>query len=268
MRNRLFFSLIILGLATLCFVVIGRLVHDRLGRADFFSGYTLAAVCGVLLLLPLRKKLMLLGLGKVALWQQVHHFAGIFSIIIFMGHVGLSIHGGFELTLALLFVALSFSGLGHWYVNRHIPKLLRNAGQPLRMEDIKPTRTALGNQAYGVALAAANNSESTSLAEFYTQSLALYFQRKRTWLYYASPRGTMRRDMLAKLSVLQRFLNDEGLIASRQLSELIVRRDDTDFQAAMMLRIRAWNLTHVTLTWLFVLFAAIHIIAVHRFVGG
>lgn len=207
-------------------------------------------------------------MGRVAAWQQVHHFMGLFGVVVYIFHAGILVNGYLETTLAILFLILSFSGIGHWYVNRRIPVLLRSAGNPIRLQDVSKYRNEIAKEAYAVALSAATNSKSACLAEFYTRHLSSYFKTTRSIAYYFRPNGKVRRYMQAQLEGLGRYLNDDGHHAGLRMSELVKRRDDVDFQAAMMMRIRAWNLIHVAVTWGFIAVASLHVFAVFRFSGS
>lgn len=266
-RLRPIFSLAVVALASLIFISIYQASFQALARFDWISGYTLAAVCVVMLLLPLRKKFVLLNFGRVAMWQQIHHFAGLFSLVVFAFHVGWSINGRFETMLAVVFLLLSFSGIGHWYFNRRVPVLLRSAGAPLRREDMPGKRVEIAKAAYAVALASASDSKSACLAEFYTRDLASYFRGGRSIGYLIRPTGKLRRNLQLQLEAVGRYLNDEGHKARMKLTDLVKQRDDIDFQAVMLSRIAAWNMFHVTLTWMFVAMAALHIYTVFRFSG-
>ncbi len=188
-KYRPYLSLAAVGIATIVFAAVYRSFYESLQRFDRMTGYTLAGVSLLMLLLPLRKKLLLVNFGRVAAWQQLHHFAGLFAIVIYVCHAGLTFNGYLESTLALCFIALSLSGLGHWYVNRRIPVLLRSAGEPLRLQDVPKRRTEIAKQAYAVALSAATNSKSACLAEFYTRNLSSYFKTTRSLAYYLQPNG-------------------------------------------------------------------------------
>ncbi len=266
-KLRPYFSLAVVALAVLLFAAVEQSYARALGRTDRFTGYSLAAVCLVILLLPFRKMFPLLNIGKVAAWQQIHHFAGVFSLVVFFFHAGYSYDGYLESMLGVLFLLLSVSGLGHWYVNRRIPVLMRTAGQPLRQEDLAPKRSTISQEAYSVALAAASHANSACLAEFYTRNLAEYFHQVRSLRYYASPNGKLRRQLQMQLDGFARYLDEAGLDAKNALSDLVRHRDDVDFQAAMMWRIRCWNIMHFSFSWSFVVLAVIHIYAVHAFAG-
>lgn len=266
-RLRPILSLAAVALASLIFISVYQASVQSLARVDWISGYTLAAVCIVMLLLPLRKKFVLLNFGRVAVWQQIHHFTGLFSLVVFALHVGLTVHGRFETMLAIVFVLLSFSGIGHWYFNRRVPMLLRSAGAPLRREDMPGKRVEIAKAAYAVALASASDSKSACLAEFYTRDLASYFRSNRSVGYLLRPTGKLRRNLQLQLEAFGRYLNEEGHTARMRLTDLVKQRDDIDFQAVMLSRIAAWNMFHVTLTWVFVVMAALHIYTVFRFSG-
>jgi hypothetical protein len=262
------FSLACVMLVVIVFVALYQRSKASLGRSDQMTGYTLIGVCLLMLLLSLRKKLTLLSLGRLAIWQQIHHFAGVFGLIVYFMHAGFVVDGVLEVSLAIAFMLLSFSGIGHWYFNRRIPALMNVAGPPVRLEDVAEHRTHIANQAYAVALSAATHSKTACLAEFYTRNLSKFFREGRTMMYYLRPTSRVKRFLNSQLEGLGRYLNDEGQAAQIKLAELVQARDNIDFQNAMMLRIRAWNFCHVVLTWGFVAIAIWHVYVVHQFMGS
>jgi hypothetical protein len=76
----------------------------RFGRSDLFTGYSLLGVCLLLAFLSVRKRMLALPIGPVKVWLQVHLYAGVLSLVLFVMHVGWFNGGWLELMLGSLFL--------------------------------------------------------------------------------------------------------------------------------------------------------------------
>ena len=239
-----------------------------LGRPDFLTGYALLAVSLAMMLLSMRKRLLVLPLGSVAMWQRAHHYLGLLAMGSFLLHAGVRVQGSMETILALLFWGISLSGLLGWYINYSTPKKLRAAGRSVLREDIPTLRDELAKRAYSLALKAAGKHESACLAEHYSQHLRPFFQKRRSLAYCLVPNGRMRRSLLHDLDQVVRYLGPDGRASQSSLSQLVREKDDLDFQWAMLIRLRSWVIVHVSLIWSFYLVVAVHVYTVYRFHGS
>lgn len=260
-------SIAITLIAVLIMVVVCRWSENHLGRPDFFSGYTLLASCAAMMLLSMRKRLLVLPLGTVAIWQQIHQYMGLFAVASFLLHAGMSVHGIFEIALTFLFWTISISGIVGWYINYSTPKKLVAAGPAVLRDDIASLRKQLSERAYAIALRAAGKLESATLAEHYLLRLQVFFQRRRSLAYCLVPNGRKRRELLHDLDQMVRYLGPEGRSSQMTLSQLVRDKDDLDFQWAMQNRLRGWVIVHVSLVWSFFILVAFHVYLVYRFHG-
>ncbi len=242
--------------------------ESSLGRPDFLTGWALFAVCIAMMLLSMRKRLLLLPIGKLAIWQQLHHYLGLFAVGSFLLHAGFVVHGTMELIMAVLFWAISLSGILGWYINATTPKKMRAAGPAVLRDDIAELRRELAQRAYAIALHAAGRLESATLAEHYVRRLQPFFHRRRSLAYCFIPNGRMRRSLLHDMDQIVRYLGPEGRASHSTLSQLIREKDDLDFQWAMQNRLRGWVIVHVSLIWSFYLVVACHVFSVYRFHGS
>ncbi len=268
LRSRRIFSIAVTSIALLAAWQGDRWFDDHLQRPDFYSGYMLLAATLLLFLLAVRKKLIVLRLGPVSGWLQMHQYAGIFALGVFVLHTGWPIQGRMETVLAACFLFISFSGLVTWYLNRTVPKRMRVAGPAHILEDSPNLRNRLAQQAYAVALTAAARAESASLAEHYTSRLVAFFQQPRSLAYVLIPNGRMRRLHLDSLERLDRYLGPDGRKARIEMSQLVQAKDDLDFQDAMQKRLRLWKSLHTSMLWFFGFLVAVHVILAHRFHGA
>ncbi|MCY2974493.1 MAG: hypothetical protein NTW52_07470 [Planctomycetota bacterium] len=249
-------------------LIIYQWIDKQLGRTDYYTGFTLLAASIGLMTLSMRKKLIVLPLGSVAVWQQVHQYLGLFAVATFMMHAGFPVHGILETALSVIFVLISLSGSVGWYINKTTPRKLLAAGQAVLREDIATMRRSIAQQAYHIALTAAGKIESATLADHYTQRLSDFFSRRRSIAYCLVPTGRSRRELLHGLEKVSRHLGPEGRSCKQTLSELVIAKDDLDFQWAMQIRLRSWVIFHVSLVWSFFILVAYHIYLVYRYKGG
>jgi hypothetical protein len=237
-------------------------------RGDFFSGYALGIVCVLLFALSLRKRLLPLAIGRVAIWQQMHHYLGIYALGMFVLHAPLPIYGWLECLLAATFLGISFSGILGWYLNWSTPRKLNSIPREVPLERFATVAGSIADRAYALALQSAGQTQNVSLAELYRHRLIPFFQGRRSLAYVLIPTGSARRRTLSELTHLDRYLAAEGRLARQQMSQLVVEKDDLDYQTALQLRMRWWVIGHVSLTWVFVVLAIVHVILVHQFADG
>ncbi len=267
-NKQLFRAILVTMLALLATIIVWRRFEANLGRPDFFSGYVLATTCAGLMLLSMRKRLLVLPLGSVAIWQQVHQYLGLFAVASYLMHAGLVVQGVFEITLAALFWTISLSGILGWYINYSTPKRLVAAGPAVLRDDIANLRRRIAERAYAIALVAAGKLESSTLAEHYVQRLQSFFIKRRSLAYCLVPNGRQRRELLHDLNQMIRYLGPDGRSSQATLCQLVREKDDLDFQWAMQNRLRGWVIVHVSLVWSFFILVACHIYIVHSFHGN
>lgn len=244
-----------------------RQVDAALGPVAWVSGWTLVGCVLGLMLLPLRKRLRLAWLGGVRFWQQTHHSLGIFALLVFGLHVGRPSGGWLESGLLAIFLVVSWSGLISWLLNRTTPKRLLAVQPALVFEAIEPQRQRVADEAYQLALEAAQSPGSALLGEYYRDRLERYFTAPRGWLYRLVPNGRLRRGLLDGLKRQHRYLDESGRSLADRLARQIQTRDDLDFQWALQWRLKGWALAHRSLTWTLLVMIAAHVWLVWRFHG-
>ncbi len=265
--NRTLRSIVATAIAILFAFGLQRWFQSNLGRPDFSSGYMLFGASLGLMLLSMRKRLLVLPLGAVAIWQQVHQYLGMFAVASYLMHAGLAVHGVFEITLSILFWTISLSGILGWFINYSTPKRMAAAGPAVLRDDIGLIQRQISERAYTIALRAAGKLESATLAEHYVQRLQSFFQGRRSLAYCLVPNGRQRREILHDLDQMVRYLGPDGRSSQTTLSQLVREKDDLDFQWAMQNRLRGWVILHVALVWSFFILVACHVYMVHRFHG-
>lgn len=240
----------------------------RLQNEAFVTGYSLAAICAFLMLLGVRKRVLSVQFGRMAIWQQAHHYLGLLSVGAYALHAGMITTGWLESLLAMSFWAIALSGLIGWYVNRRSPRMLRATGRQILRQDIPEQTKLISKQALELALASAGKSDTAALADHYRALLSSYFTTRRSLIYRLSPSGNTRRRLLAGLENIDRYLSEEGRNQRREMSLLVQSKDDLDFQSAIQNRIRFWASAHTWVLGGFVVLAIAHVIVAHRFTSS
>ena len=234
----------------------------------FLTGYSLAAICVLLLLLGLRKRIVSLQFGRMAIWQQTHHYLGLLSVGTYALHARLFTTGALESLLAISFWSIALSGLVGWYVNRTSPRLLRAAGPQILRQDIPERFRIIAKQAHELALASAGRSDTAALADHYRGPLSSFFATRRGLIFRISPTGVTRRRLLSGLENIDRYLSEEGRIQRREMSGLVRSKDDLDFQSAIQNRVRLWVAAHTWLLGSFLVLTIAHVLAAHQFTSS
>lgn len=257
------------GLAT-AVVLMGLVLlvqHQQanLSRPNFSTGYILFGCIVFLALFNVRKKLsMLPGIGSASFWMQLHIYVGLATFVIFGMHVAWRIPSGyFERILAALYLVVGMSGVYGLFVTRIIPKRLTALPEEVLFERIPWLRLELTRQARELVLSVCESTDV--LARFYANRLANYLERPRGLLYLVNPSGRMRRQMIAEIDELNRFLGEEQRKAGRDLVELVKRKDDLDYHFAMQGRLKGWLFVHIGLTYSLLTLAFLHLVLVHAF---
>lgn len=234
----------------------------------FVTGYSLAAICVLLMLLGVRKRMVAVPLGRLSIWQKTHHYLGVFCVGAYSLHAGFFTTGWFESALALNFWAIALSGIVGWYVNHTSPRLLRAAGSQVLRQDIPERSKHIASQAYELALVAAGNNNSAALADHYRDGLSRFFTTRRSWIYRLSPTGSKRRRLMSDLENVDRYLGEEGRTQRRKMSSLVQAKDDLDFQRAIQNRMRLWASAHTWVLGSFLVLAIVHLVVAHRFTSA
>jgi hypothetical protein len=259
----------LLYLALAAIVLWVRLEDVSLRPSSFTTGYILLGAVAFLALYNIRKKLAFLPLGSSSTWLQWHIYVGLGTIVLFGLHLGPKIpHGALEITLAVLYVLTTVSGIVGLYMTRTIPRQLARVGEEFIYERIPQLRRQVSTQASNLALQAVAQSGATTLADFYAERLYDYFSRSRGIWYHVRPTSRQRRTLMQRMRDLERYLNDEERGLSEQLFALVRKKDDLDFHEARQRLLKWWLFGHIALSYALLILAMLHGILAHAFHGG
>jgi len=238
----------------------------RFGRPDLFTGYALLGVCLLLAFLSVRKRMLALPIGSVKIWMQVHLYAGVLSLVLFVLHVGWFNGGWLELMLGSLFLWIGGTGVYLWFLSKRIPKRLLGVGRDVVLEEIPHMQQQQAEQAYELALKSTQLGEGVTLADYYQQKLVPYFHSPRSLFFGIVPSIRTRRRLLRELDMLDRYLGTEGRELRNQICDLVRKKDELDVHWAMQNQLRFCLTMHVVGLWAFAMLVTVHVASVLDFV--
>ena len=247
--------------------ILVALQQSGLQRASFTTGYILFGSIVTLISLHWRKQAPSLPLGNISLWLQYHIYLGYLTIVVFGLHIGWRLPTGvFETALFVVFLAVASSGLYGLYVTRTVPRQLRLLPQEVVYEQIP----VLQRQTIAAArqLIASTAGESTALIDFYKTRLSPFLEERRSLLYFLYPNSRRRRLLMAQLRELHRYLSEPLRNKCQKLEQLLERKDDLDFHAALQGRLKLWMFLHIGFSYSLLLLGAVHGVIAHAFQGG
>jgi len=241
----------------------------RVPRLAYLSGWALFGLMLLLTAYNARKKLPFLPLLSSRAWLEFHVYAGLFTAVLFGLHIrGRVPTGLFEMSLAMLFVLVTASGIVGLFLTRVLPARLTTAGGEVPFERIPAIRSSLKAQAETLALQSAPESRSTILADFYLRRLKEFFDGPRNfWPHVFEVRRPLNR-LLREVGDLNRYLTEKDRAALGQLETLVRQKNGLDYHRALQLVLKGWLFVHIPLTYSLLLVTAVHIVLVFAFAGG
>ncbi|MGD0410687.1 MAG: hypothetical protein ABSC18_03220 [Verrucomicrobiota bacterium] len=241
----------------------------QMPRLSCLTGW---ALLGVILLLALyngRKKLPFLPLLSSEEWLQFHIYAALLTGVLFAVHVSYKIPAGwFQGVLAWLYLLVMASGFFGLFLSRAIPKRLTTRGGEVLFERIPAIRRQFQERAEQLALQSVGESKSGTIADFYLRELKPFFSGPRNCSRHWSEDGGPVNRILAKISDVKRYLNEQERATLEEIAVLVRQKDGLDYHYAQQLLLKAWLFVHIPLTYSLLLFTAVHIVLVFAFSGG
>ncbi len=235
----------------------------------FTSGGLLGSAVVFLAAYNLRKRLTFLPLGSSATWLKVHLYVGVGAVWLFLLHTSFRIPNGiFESSLAALYLLVTASGLHGLYLTRTIPGRLAALGEEPIWERIPGLRRKVAERAQELVLIARDDSSAGVVTDIYSRRLFRFFEGPRGWRYYLRPTSTLRRQLLAELGELKRYLGEPQQQLVEELAALTARKDDLDYHHALQGWLKCWLFGHIGGTYALLLFAGFHAVQAHAFHGG
>lgn len=248
-------------------------MFDRLNASRphlvYLTGWSLLGLMLFLTALNARKKIPFLPLFSARLWLQVHLYLGLFTGLVFLLH--LRWHwpqGGFEMMLALLFAAVTLSGIFGWWLSRTMPKRLTSAGGEVPFERIPVVRRSLRLQAEKLVLTGIVPAGASTLADFYAARLADFFSGPAHFRSHLFGSQRPLNQLLGQIAEVDRFINPSERKTVAELSELVRQKNMLDFHRTSQLVMKGWLFVHIPLTYGLLVFSVAHLVIIYSFSGG
>lgn len=262
-------NIALLVAVALVLIVIDQLTSSTLGRAPALTGWVLLALVVGLTMYNVRKKLPFLPLGSSATWLQLHIYAGLLTSVIFALHVDWRVPNGvLESTLAALYLGVFASGVIGLLLSRLIAMRLTTRGPEIIFERIGRARNRARSAVERLVLECVAETDSTAVPDFYSARLESYFEGPRNRLSHLMQSSRSRRLLQDEIEAQQRFLNDKERDVMRQISDFIHVKEDLDYQHVHQAVLKYWLFVHIPLTYMLLVFAAVHVLVVYAFSGG
>ncbi len=239
--------------------LLWEIARAALRPTAIYTGVLLLALVLALTLFNARKKLPFLPLARAATWLQVHIYLGWFCLFLFFLHLHFRIpQGALEIVLALVFLAVIFSGVFGLVLSRKLPGRMARSGEPLLYERIPAFRRRIQDEVEQLVRCAERETESSTLADFYVQYLRRFFVRvPHAWRALA-PATHGLHPLLAELDALDRYLNEREKAIARELRDWIETKQNLDFQYASQRLLKLWLFVHIPLTYSLILLGLAH----------
>ncbi len=266
---RRWFAIALITVITLVGAAVLLSYSLSLGNTAFLTGWVMLAMILFLVSYNLRKKLTYPPLLKSSTWLQLHVYVGLLSVVLFLFHTGWRMpNGAFEGTLAVLYACVAGSGLAGLALSRLIPARLTARGEEVLFERIALYRRELRDRAETLVVDSLNRSGTTTLSDLYVRRLADFFHGSRHVWHHLVQSTRPLKLLTNELRALERYLDDRERDTARELAELVEAKDNLDYHYAMQGVLKGWLFVHIPLTYVLLLFIALHVVVVHAFSGG
>ncbi len=258
---------LVIAAAAFIYLIHGAMVAT-LWEPAFVTGWVLLGSMLVLTLLNARKKLPFLPLANVRSWVKLHVYLGWFVVALFAVHVDFRIpNGGIEVSMAVLFLIVAASGAFGIFITRTLPARLTRRGEEVIFERIPIFRTQLREAADDLAIYSVEQTESTSIADFYVKDLKEWFSGPKDYLEHLFELNGRFFGLMQKFDSMERYLNDTEKEVLAELRALARKKSDLDYHHALQKTLKAWLFVHIPATYALLALAGVHVILAYAFTG-
>lgn len=235
---------------------------------SYVTGWTLFGMILFLGAYNVRKKLTYPPFFKSSTWLQLHLYVALLTAVVFLFHIGFRVPNGMiEVGLALLYVGTFLSGVIGLILTRSIPKRLAVRGPEVLFERIGMLRSELRQRAEDLAVNSVEQTNATTLSDFYAARLAGYFAKPQHVSLHLMQSRKPLHDLLGELEAIERYLSDTERGMAQELGDLIETKDGLDYHYAMQGALKVWLFVHVPLTYMLISVGVVHVYLIHVFLG-
>ncbi len=245
------------------------IARGALMQTAYISGWAMLALMLLLAAYNLRKKLTVIPLFSSSAWLQVHVYAGVVSVVVFVVHIGYVMpNGGLEILLGALYVGVAASGLVGLVLTRTLPPRINSRGENVIFERIGAIRRQLRERAEVLALESVNAGNVTAISQLYQDRLVRFFAGPQNLWSHLGQSTRRRQALLDEIDALRRYVKESDRESLTQIAELVCLKDDLDYRYACQCALKGWLFVHIPLTYGLLMVMAVHVVVVYAFSGG
>lgn len=259
---------ILLLVAMTSISVIWQLGQYSFSNQAFVSGWLLFGSVMLLFLLTLRKRIVGGSFFKVSVWLQMHIYLGLLTVYVFLLHAGpYWPEGNLKQLLYLLFVLEVVSGMVGLFISRKLPPYLAR-GEHVLYQNIRSRQQQICEQAEKLVKSSLQQTDSNTIGDFFQQHLLAFFLKpQHFWAHIFQSKKTTHT-LEADMQNLHRYLNEDERQIINRLHELVIEKDQLDYQYAGQTLLKRWLFIHVPVSYALLLFAVLHVTLVYAYIGG
>ena len=252
-------------------VAFGTIViwRDSLRDPRFLDGWLLVLLIVIQFSYHLRRNSVARTLSTASSWYRLHIYAGYATAMIFLSHTSFSLPSGFvDWMLWIFFVVVTITGLIGLLFAAEIPGKLDLRERGLDYAEVPRAREDLAKQAVHLAEQALANPKAQVLSEYYASDLIRYFSGARDQIQHVRHSNWPLRRRMRQLSSLEKYLDQRGLETLNAFRQLVLTKNELDYQQAQFAMLQAWLFIHVPATYGLVVISLVHIAQVYAFSSG
>ena len=250
-------------------VWVTNLYDLTLRDASYLTGWLLFGGMLFLAAYNLRKKLPFLPLQRSALWLQFHIYLGWLIVVLFLLHTSAQWPTGIlETALWVLFVLVAGSGVVGIFLSRVIPLGIQDRGERLIYERIPQFRAELAADVEALATKSLKETGSNTIASYYVDRLQPFFSGPSNLFAHLHQSQAAVSKIRRELSSLHRYQKKGGQEILAEMEELVVAKDNLDYQLAMQSVLKFWLFLHIPLTYAMLLVSVVHVVLTYAFSGA
>ena len=235
-----------------------------LGNPSWNSGWILLASILLPTVFNLRKRLVAFDLGRASTWLSLHVASGLAAVVLYLLHtVSVWPTGAYERLLALLFLAVTVTGVIGFVAQLVLPKRMTETGSEFVYENIPGEIFEIRENAQAAILAYTGETSRNLLSQHYDTSLKWFFDRPRFYWNHVMGGDKARAWLRTQMSAIRRFSAPDEMAHFIRIEELANRKLAVDRHYACQDILKRWLLLHLPLAVAFIVTAIWHIVLVH-----
>ena len=263
-RRRQGILLALIASAVLWWII--RVTSVSLNDAQWLSGWILTGLMALLVLYNTRKKISFLPMGSNRVWLQIHIYTGVVTLALFLIHIKWRFPNGLlEVVLSLVFIAICLTGIVGIIMSRRFSRRLTHLGEQVLFERIPAFSARIKQEAEDLVRESVDETESTTLADFYSKNLSKFFNRPNATFGHLMDSNRHYFRLRNELIAHERYLNGPEKEFAERMQGLLEQKNNLDYQYALQRALKGWLFIHIPLSYSLVLIILAHIVLVYGF---